>query len=132
VRYLTCLSCGLKVKTEERLAVPWDERDFMALVAQVFPEDTIINVAIMKAQGLLGDGLSQLNAHLVPHSWQLEPVRDQGLVVGIVRRRMSSEVLGGTNAVLEGKIARAQKRRVLSQAKEDGQGRAQEARRVLN
>jgi hypothetical protein len=32
VRYLVCRRCGLRVKSEERLAVPWDETD---LVAQV-------------------------------------------------------------------------------------------------
>jgi hypothetical protein len=38
VRYLTCRRCGLKVKTEERLAVPWGEQDFMALVEQALPK----------------------------------------------------------------------------------------------
>jgi len=96
-RYLTCRRCGLKVKTEERLAVPWDERDFLGLVAQAFPEDAVADVATLETQGLLGEDLSRLNAHLVPHGWQLDLVRDQGQVVGVVRRRMSPEVLGGTN-----------------------------------
>jgi hypothetical protein len=97
VRYLTCRRCGLKVKTEERLAVPWDERDFMALVAQAFPEDAVTDLATLRAHGLLGEGLSQLYACLVPHGWQLKLVRDQGRVVGVIRRRMSPEAGDGTS-----------------------------------
>jgi hypothetical protein len=97
VRYLTCRRCGLKVKTEERLAVPWDERDFLGLVAEAFPEDAVVDVAMLRTQGLLGGGLSRLKAHLVPHGWQLKLVRDQGRVVGVIRRRMSSEAEEDTN-----------------------------------
>jgi hypothetical protein len=95
VRYLTCRRCGLKMKTEERLVVPWDERDFVELVAQVFSEDTMADVATLKTQGLLDGGLSWLNVHLAPHGWQLELLRDQGRV-GVVRRRISAETVGGT------------------------------------
>jgi hypothetical protein len=87
IRYLTCRRCGLKTKTEERLAVPWDERDLMALVAQTFPEDIVIDLETLKTQGLLGESLSQLNARLVPHGWQLELVKDRGQEVCVVRRR---------------------------------------------
>ena len=97
VRYLTCRRCGLKVKTEERLAVPWDERDFLGLVAEAFPEDVVADVATLKTQGLLSGDLSPLNAHLIPHGWQLDLVRDQARVVGVVRRRMSPGVRGGTS-----------------------------------
>jgi hypothetical protein len=38
VRYMTCLRCGLRVKTEERLAVPWDVQDLVALVKTLLPE----------------------------------------------------------------------------------------------
>jgi hypothetical protein len=96
VRYLTCRRCGLKVKTEERLAVPWDERDFMVLLAQVFPEDAVVDVGTLRTHGLLGGDLSRLNTQLIPYGWQLEPVRDQGRVVGAVRRRIPPEVSGGT------------------------------------
>jgi hypothetical protein len=88
LRYLTCQRCGLKVKTEERLAVPWDQGDFMALVAQAFPEDKVVDAATLRAQGLFDGDLSQLNAHLVPHGWQLELVKDQGRAVSAVRRRL--------------------------------------------
>jgi hypothetical protein len=38
VRDLTCRRCGLKVKTEERLTVPWDEGDLVAQVKALLPE----------------------------------------------------------------------------------------------
>jgi hypothetical protein len=100
VRYLTCRRCGLKVKTEERLAVPWDERDFMALVAQVFPEDAVADVAMLKMHSLLDGELSRLNACLVPHGWHLDLVRDHGQLVGVVRRRVSPDMRGATNEEL--------------------------------
>jgi hypothetical protein len=100
VRYLSCQRCGLKVKTEERLAVPWDERDFMALITQTFPEGTMADVATLQTQGLLDGGLSQLNAYLVPHGWQLDLVRDRGQGISIVRRRIAPDVRGGTNSGL--------------------------------
>ena len=106
VRYLTCRSCSLKVKTEERLAVPWGERDVMALVEQAIPEDTVADVETLKTHGLLSGDLSRLNAYLIPHGWQLELVRDQGQVVGVVRRRMLSEALGATNGELDGRRKR--------------------------
>jgi hypothetical protein len=101
IRYLTCPRCGLKVKTEERLAVPWSERDFLALVAEVFPADAVANVATLKTQGILGEGLARLNAHLLTHGWQLDLVRDQGRVVGVVRRRMSPNMAENTNGEVD-------------------------------
>jgi hypothetical protein len=101
VRYLTCRRCGLKVKTEERLAVRWEEGDFIALVAQIFPKDAVVDVATLKTQGLLGGGLSRLNAHLASHGWQLGLVRDHGRVVGVERRRMSAETPGDTRSKLD-------------------------------
>jgi hypothetical protein len=100
-RYLTCQRCGLKVKSEERLAVPWDNRDCMTLVAQTFPEDAVVDVATLREQGLPGGDLSSLNAHLFPHGWRLDAVRDQGRVVGVMRRRMSPEARGGANRELD-------------------------------
>jgi hypothetical protein len=88
VRYLTCRRCNLKVKSEERLVVPWGEQDLVALVAQVFPEDAVADVATLREQGLLGGDLSRLNAHLVPYGWQLDLVWDHGQLVGVVRRRL--------------------------------------------
>jgi hypothetical protein len=101
VRYLTCRRCGLKVKTEERLVVPWDVQDFMALVAQVFPEDTVADIEMLQTQGLLNGGLSRLNAHLISYGWQMDLVKEQGRVVGMVRRRISPEARGGTKSGLD-------------------------------
>jgi hypothetical protein len=95
-RYLSCQRCGLKVKTEERLAVPWGERDFLGLMAQAFPEDAVADVATLETQGILAEGLSRLNAHLASDGWQLELVRDQGRVVGVMRRRIPADVSGST------------------------------------
>jgi hypothetical protein len=106
-RYLTCQRCGVKVKTEERLTVPWDQGDFMALVAQTFPEGAVVNMATLKSQGLLGESLSQLHAYLVSHGWQLELVRDQGRVGGAVRRRVSADAVEDTN----GELDKSRKRR---------------------
>jgi hypothetical protein len=107
LRYLACRRCGLKVKSEERLAVPWDRGDFMILMTQAFPEDTVVDVAMLQTHRLLGEGLSRLNAHLIPHGWQLDLLRDQGRVVGVVRRRTSAEALGGT----EDELVRRRSRR---------------------
>jgi hypothetical protein len=100
VRYLTCRRCGLKVKTEERLAVPWDERDYMALVEQAFPENAVVDVATLKTQGVLDKDLSRLNTYLLPHGWQLELVWDRGQVVGVVRRRLSPGAREGADGEL--------------------------------
>jgi hypothetical protein len=96
IRYLTCRHCGLKVKTEERLAVPWNERDFMELVVQTFPEDVVADVETLETQGILGEGLSRLNAHLASHGWLLELVWDQERVVGVMRRRIPPGASGAT------------------------------------
>jgi len=103
IRYLTCRRCGLKVKTEERLAVPWGERDFLGLMAQAFPEDAVADVATLETQGILGEGLSRFNAYLASHGWQLGLVRDQGRVVGVMRRRIPPGVSGAT-IILLGKV----------------------------
>lgn len=97
VRYLTCRLCRLRVKTEERLAVPWDERDLVALVARAFPDGDMADVTILRTEGLLGGGLSRLNTRLAPLGWELALVRDRGQVVGAMRRRVPPEALGGTN-----------------------------------
>jgi hypothetical protein len=38
MRYLSCRRCRLKVKTHERLAVPWDEADLVDQVKAWLPE----------------------------------------------------------------------------------------------
>src|SRR6266536_3225281 len=96
LRYHKCRRCGLRVKTEEHLAVPWGEGTLMTVVAPAFPEGVVVDVAMLRTQGLLGRGLSRLNARLAPHGWQLDLVRDRGRVVGVVRRRIPPEGPGGT------------------------------------
>jgi hypothetical protein len=61
VRYLTCRRCGLKVKTEERLAVPWDERDLVAQVKALLPEGEPI---YLRERGITEFPLGVLNARL--------------------------------------------------------------------
>jgi hypothetical protein len=63
----------------------------MAMVSQVFPEGMMADVATLREQGLLGGGLSRLNARLAPHGWHRELVRDRGRVVGVMRRRIPHE-----------------------------------------
>jgi hypothetical protein len=118
MRYLTCRRCGLKVKTEERLAVPWDLGDCMTLVAQAFPEDTVVDTEMLQAQGLLDGGVSQLNAHLIPYGWQLDLVWDRGQVIGVVRRRVSADAVEDTN----GKPDKRRKRLTAKITAEAGQG----------
>jgi hypothetical protein len=42
-RYHKCLPCGLRVKTEERLAVPWDQGTLRAMGAQAFPSENPVS-----------------------------------------------------------------------------------------
>jgi hypothetical protein len=88
VRYYFCQRCQLRVKTRETPEVPWDEGTLMAMAAQVFPEGVVADVAALREQGLLGGGLSRLNARLAPHGWRLDLVRDRGRIMGVVRRRI--------------------------------------------
>jgi hypothetical protein len=61
VRYLTCRRCGLKVKTEERLTVPWDERDLVTQVKEVLPEGEAV---ALRDKGITDLPLQGLNAIL--------------------------------------------------------------------
>jgi hypothetical protein len=66
VRYLVCRRCGLRVKSEERLAVPWDERDLVAQVKALLPEGQA--VALLD-KGIMELPLARLNAQLAPHGY---------------------------------------------------------------
>lgn len=66
VRYLTCRRCGFKVKTEERLAVPWDERNLVAQVKALLPEGEAV---ALRDKGITELPLARLNARLVPHRY---------------------------------------------------------------
>jgi hypothetical protein len=63
MRYLTCRHCGLKVKTEERLAVPWDEADLVDQVKALLPEGQAV---ALRDKGISELPLARLNARLAP------------------------------------------------------------------
>jgi hypothetical protein len=66
IRYLTCQRCGLKVKTEERLAVPWDKGNLVAQVKALLPEGQAV---ALWDQGITELPLAQLNARLAPQGY---------------------------------------------------------------
>jgi hypothetical protein len=66
VRYLTCRRCGLKVKTEERLAVPWDEDDLVAQVKAWLPEGQAV---ALRDKAITELPLARLNARLEPQGY---------------------------------------------------------------
>jgi hypothetical protein len=66
VRYLTCRRCGLKVKTEERLAVPWDETALVAQVKALLPEGEAV---YLRDRGITELPLARLNARLAAHGY---------------------------------------------------------------
>jgi hypothetical protein len=61
MRYLTCRRCGLKVKTEERLAVPWDVGNLVDQVKALLPEGQAV---ALRDKGITGLPLARLNARL--------------------------------------------------------------------
>jgi hypothetical protein len=72
VRYLTCRRCGLKVKTEERLAVPWDERDLVALVQRLLPEGQPV---YLRDRGITELPLYGLNAVLARQGYVIHATK---------------------------------------------------------
>jgi hypothetical protein len=66
MRYLTCRRCGLKVKTEERLAVPWDAEDLVKQVKALLPEGQAV---ALRDKGITELPLAALNARLAPHGY---------------------------------------------------------------
>jgi hypothetical protein len=69
VRYLTCRRCGLKVKTEERLAVPWDDTDLVAQVKTLLPEGQVV---ALRDRGITELPLAWLNARLTPYGYVIQ------------------------------------------------------------
>jgi hypothetical protein len=65
-RYLTCRRCSLKVKTEERLAVPWDEDDLVDQVKALLPEGQAV---ALWNKGITELPLAALNARLATHGY---------------------------------------------------------------
>ena len=60
-RYLRCRRCGLRVKTEERLAVPWSEQDLVAQVKALLPEGESVH---LRDKGVAELPLGRLNGIL--------------------------------------------------------------------
>jgi hypothetical protein len=68
VRYLTCRRCGLKLKTEERPAVPWDDADFIAQVKALLPEGEPV---FLRDRGIPELPLEALNGRLEPRGYRI-------------------------------------------------------------
>jgi hypothetical protein len=66
MRYLTCRRCGLKVKSEERLAVPWNEADLVDQVKALLPEGQAV---ALWDKGITELPLARLNARLAPQGY---------------------------------------------------------------
>ena len=66
LRHLTCRHCGLKVRSEERLAVPWDERDLVTLIKALLPKGQAV---VLREQGITELSLARLNAILKRHGY---------------------------------------------------------------
>jgi len=80
MRYLTCRRCGLKVKTEERLVVPWNDADLVDQVKALLPEGQAV---ALRDKGITELPLARLNARLAPHGYVIHAGkgRDVKLVV---------------------------------------------------
>jgi hypothetical protein len=76
VRYLTCRRCGLKVKTEERLAVPWNGGDLLALVQELLPEGQAVH---LRDRGITEMPLAGLNAILARHGLEIHTSKGRNL-----------------------------------------------------
>src|SRR5919108_1865420 len=75
VRYLTCRRCGLKVKTEERLAVPWSEGDLVAQVKALLPEGQAV---ALRDKGIAELPLARLNARLTSQGYVIHASKGRG------------------------------------------------------
>jgi hypothetical protein len=91
MRYLTCRRCGLKVKTEERLAVPWDKDDLVDQVKALLPEGQAV---ALRDKGITELPLAALNARLVP----------LGYVIGARKGRNVKQMVACTGE--EGRVER--------------------------
>jgi hypothetical protein len=84
LRYLTCRRCGLKVKTEERLAVPWDDAALVDQVKALLPEGQAV---ALRDKGITELPLARLNARLAPRGYVIRASkgRDAKQMVGCTR-----------------------------------------------
>ena len=72
VRYMTCRRCGLRVKSEEQLAVPWDARDLVALVQGLLPEGQPV---YLRDRGIMELPLHGLNIRLARHGLMIHAAK---------------------------------------------------------
>lgn len=72
VRYHKCLRCGLRAKTEERPAVPWDARDLVALVQMLLPKGKPV---YLRDQGITTLPLYGLNTLLERQGYYIHPAK---------------------------------------------------------
>jgi hypothetical protein len=81
IRYLTCRRCDLKVKTEERLAVPWSETDLLSQVKAHLPEGQAVS---LRDKGIIELPLARLNVRLASHGYVIHATKghDPKRVVG--------------------------------------------------
>ena len=75
MRYLTCRRCRLKVKTHERLAVPWDEADLVDQVKALLPEGQAV---ALWDKGITELPLARLNARLAPYGYVIHARKGPG------------------------------------------------------
>jgi hypothetical protein len=74
MRYLTRRRCRLKVKTHERLAVPWDEADLVDQVKAWLPEGQAL---ALRDKGITEIPLARLNARLLPYGYVIHARKGQ-------------------------------------------------------
>ena len=94
MRYLTCRRCGLKVKTEERLAVPWDEDGLVDQVKTLLPEGQAM---ALRDKGLTELPWAWLDSRLVPYGYIMHTVKsgDPKRLVVFRTRTDAERHLGG-------------------------------------
>jgi len=74
MRYLTCRRCSLKVKTEERLAVPWDAGKLIDQMKALLPEGQAV---ALWDKGITELPLARLNAQLLPYGYVIHARKGQ-------------------------------------------------------
>jgi hypothetical protein len=81
MRYLTCRRCRLKVKTRERLAVPWDAADLVDQVKALLPEGQAV---ALREKGVTELPLAALNARLAPRGYVIHARKSRNSKLSVV------------------------------------------------
>jgi hypothetical protein len=69
MQYPNLQGCGLQVKSDERLAVPWDKGDLVPQVKAVLPDGQAV---ALWDRGITELPLARLNARLAPHGYVIQ------------------------------------------------------------